>query len=54
MSFTTRLATNAAILGLMADFDAFDGNCDPAFDNDYEELERQCAEFRLSVSSDLN
>ena len=32
----------------------FDGACDPAFDNDYEELERQFAELRISQTRDLN
>ena len=32
----------------------FDGACDPAFDNDLDELERQFAEFRLALASDLN
>jgi len=54
MSITTRLETNTTMPGLIADFDAFDGICDPAFDNNDEELERYCAEFRLSVASDLN
>jgi len=26
----------------------FDGACDPAFDDDLEELERQFAEFRIA------
>ena len=28
--------------------------CDPAFDNELEELERQFAEFRLAQARDLN
>jgi hypothetical protein len=32
----------------------FDGACDPAFDNDLHELERQFAEIRLAVANDLN
>jgi hypothetical protein len=32
----------------------FGGACDPAFDNDLEEQERQFAEFRLALASDLN
>jgi hypothetical protein len=32
----------------------FDGACDPAFDNDLDELERQFAEYRLALASDLN
>ena len=34
--------------------DEFDGTCDPAFDNDFEELERQFAELRLSLANELN
>jgi hypothetical protein len=30
----------------------FGGACDPAFDNDLEELERQFAELRLAVASE--
>jgi hypothetical protein len=30
----------------------FDGACDPAFDNDLEELERQFAELRLNLASE--
>ena len=54
MSDTTRIDANSAMLSLMADFEIFDGACDPAFDNDLEELERQFAELRLTVASDLN
>ena len=32
--------------------DEFGGACDPAFDNDLEELERQFAELRLGLASD--
>jgi hypothetical protein len=32
----------------------FDGACDPAFDNALDELERQFAELRLVLASDLN
>jgi hypothetical protein len=34
--------------------DEFDGACDPAFDNDLDELERQFAELRLGLANDLN
>jgi hypothetical protein len=30
----------------------FGGACDPAFDNDLEELERQFAEYRLTLDCD--
>ena len=30
----------------------FGGACDPAFDNDLEELERQFAELRLGLASE--
>jgi len=53
MSDATRIEANSAILRLMADFETFDGACDPAFDNDVEELERQFAELRLTVASQL-
>ena len=32
----------------------FDGACDPAFDNCLDELERQFAELRVALASDLN
>ena len=32
----------------------FDGTCDPAFDNGLEELERQFAELRLALASELH
>jgi hypothetical protein len=32
--------------------DEFGGACDPAFDNDLDELERQFAELRLAVCSE--
>ena len=32
----------------------FDGACDPAFDNELEDLERQFAELRISRARDLN
>ena len=54
MTNATRIETNSAMFTLMADLDTFDGACDPAFDNDLEELERQFAELRLTVASDLN
>ena len=47
-----RLETDSILPSLLADFNAFDGSCDPAFDNDFEELERQFAEFRCSLASE--
>lgn len=32
----------------------FGGACDPAFDNELDELERQFAELRLALANDLN
>ena len=32
----------------------FGGACDPAFDNDLDELERQFAELRLALARDMN
>ena len=52
MPNTARLETHSAMLSLMAESDAFDGACDPAFDNDLDELERQFAE--LSLRADHN
>jgi hypothetical protein len=37
-----------------ATIEEFDGACDPAFDNGLDELERQFAEYRLVLASDLN
>jgi hypothetical protein len=37
-----------------AAIEEFDGACDPAFDNDFDELERQFAELRISQAHDLN
>jgi len=34
--------------------DEFDGACDPAFDNDLDELERQFAELRLGLANGFN
>ena len=36
MPNSTRIETNSAMLGLTADFETFDGACDPAFDNDLD------------------
>ena len=49
MQQTAHHDANSAFLSLMAEYATFDGACDPAFDNDFEELERQFAELRLRV-----
>ena len=54
MQHTARIEGNTAFLNLMAAFDQFDGVIDPAFDNDLDELERQFADYRLALASDLN
>lgn len=45
---------NSEIHRVIAAIEEFDGACDPAFDNEFEELERQFAELRLQLASDLN
>lgn len=50
--YSTLLASESAHLTFA--IDEFGGACDPAFDNDLDELERQFAEFRLAVACDLN
>jgi hypothetical protein len=45
---------NTDLLTLIAAFDRFDGTCDPAFDNEYDELERQFAELRRTQPCELN
>lgn len=42
------ISTNQHLLALL---DQFPTNCDPEFDNDYEELERQFAELRLTLNN---
>jgi hypothetical protein len=39
---------------LTSAIEEFDGACDPAFDGDLDELERQFAELRLAQFRDLN
>ena len=36
--------------GLLAKFDAFPAGCDPDFDTDFELLEREFAELRLTLN----
>ncbi len=45
---------NSELLRVITAIEEFDGACDPAFDNDLDELERQFAELRLSRARDLN
>ncbi len=47
---------NAAseLFRVTAAIEEFDGACDAAFDNDFDELERQFAELRISQARDLN
>jgi hypothetical protein len=47
-------AINSELFRVISAIDEFDGACDPAFDNDLEELERQFAELRLCRANDLN
>jgi hypothetical protein len=54
MTHINHHTTNSVFLRLMDEFERFDGACDPAFDNDLEEMERQFAEFRLASANDLN
>ena len=37
---------------LIAAIEEFDGACHPDFDTDLEELERQFAEYRLTLAND--
>ena len=45
---------NSEIYSIISAIEEFDGACDPAFDNELDELERQFAELRLAQSRDLN
>ncbi|HWY87052.1 MAG TPA: hypothetical protein VNX28_10025 [Gemmataceae bacterium] len=54
MPKTALIETNSAMFTIMADLETFDGACDPAFDNDLEDMERHFAELRLTVANDLN
>jgi hypothetical protein len=46
-------AINSELFRVTSAIEEFDGACDPAFDNDLEELERQFAELRLAQTRDL-
>lgn len=49
---TNTAITNDDMLGLIAKLHAFDdAGIDPAFDAEYEELERQFAELRIASNS---
>lgn len=52
MSHTIASETPSAMYRLMTDFENFDGACDPAFDSDSDELEREFAELRLLLASE--
>ena len=45
---------NSELLRVISAIEEFDGACDPAFDNDLDELERQFAELRLDLAKELN
>ena len=45
---------SSKLFRLTSAVDEFDGACDPVFDDDLEELERQFAVLRLAQSLDLN
>jgi hypothetical protein len=45
---------NSELLRVISAIEEFDGACDPAFDNDLDELERQFAELRLVQARELN
>jgi hypothetical protein len=45
---------NSEIYRVITAIEEFDGACDPAFDNELEELERRFAELRISQARDLN
>jgi len=45
-------ATFSDLLHLTAAIEPFDGACDPEFDQDLQELERQFAEIRLAFNHD--
>jgi hypothetical protein len=45
---------NSELYRVTCAIEDFDGACDPAFDNDLEELERRFAELRISQARDLN
>jgi hypothetical protein len=49
MQNTVHIHANSAMLSLITDLDIFDGACDPAFDNDLDDLERQFAALRINL-----
>jgi hypothetical protein len=45
---------NSEMLRVISAIEEFDPDCDPAFDNELDELERQFAELRLVQARELN
>ena len=45
---------NSELFRVASAIEEFGGACDPAFDSDLDELERQFAELRISQISELN
>ena len=45
---------NSELFRVISAIEEFDGACDPAFDSELEELERQFAELRMAHVRDLN
>jgi hypothetical protein len=52
MNFTSHFDAHTAIHEVTTAIDDYDGACDPDFDNDLQELERQFAEFRLMLPTE--
>jgi hypothetical protein len=46
--------SNSELFRVISAIEEFDGACDPAFDNELDELERQFAELRVSQARHLN
>ena len=51
MPINAHTSTRSDLARVTFTIDEFGGACDPAFDNDLEELQRQFAELRLAVAS---
>ena len=51
MSYTTDF-DGRPVHELITAIEAFDGSCDPDFDTDLGELERQFAEYRMTIASE--
>ncbi len=54
MPINAHISIRSDLAHIAFTIDEFGGACDPAFDNDLEELERQFAELRLSRARDMN